>query len=37
MSLLKIAKPNFGGWDMGGDGEYRNVIAVAVEKAVDKM
>jgi hypothetical protein len=37
MRLLKIAAADFGRGDMGGDGQHRHVVAVAVKQAVDQM
>jgi hypothetical protein len=37
MRFLEIAQPDFGGGDLGGDGKYRHMTAMAVEQAVDQV
>jgi hypothetical protein len=35
VGFLEIAAANFAGGNMSGNRQYRNVIAVAIEQAVD--
>lgn len=37
MGFLKIAAADFAGWDVGGDGQHRDMVAMTVKQTVNQM